>query len=183
MDEPAQPPLPHAAGLRGRDDCEVGRLRLDCALDNGLAFWVSGDQLAQGRGAQHRPDRRTALTARLLLAFPAAADSLPTKFQTYPTGWQLFPPPPRRPAQVGFDLKKYLARPAAAGRARAADTPCRRRAGSPRRSTRPCATACSPAARNGCGPSCVSRRRRPAAATARKRCRSPARWSASTRIR
>ncbi len=32
----------------GRDDCEVGRLRLDCALDKGLAFWVSGDQLLKG---------------------------------------------------------------------------------------------------------------------------------------
>ena len=32
----------------GKDDCEVGRIRLDCALDNGLAFWVSGDQLLKG---------------------------------------------------------------------------------------------------------------------------------------
>jgi aspartate-semialdehyde dehydrogenase len=29
-------------------NCEVGRLRLDCALDNGLCFWVSGDQLLKG---------------------------------------------------------------------------------------------------------------------------------------
>ena len=26
----------------------IGRLRLDCALDNGLCFWVSGDQLLKG---------------------------------------------------------------------------------------------------------------------------------------
>ena len=32
----------------GQDDCEVGRLRLDCALENGLAFWVAGDQLLKG---------------------------------------------------------------------------------------------------------------------------------------
>ena len=39
-------PMPlHSAG---RDDCAVGRLRRDCALDNGLAFWVSGDQLLRG---------------------------------------------------------------------------------------------------------------------------------------
>jgi aspartate-semialdehyde dehydrogenase len=25
-----------------------GRLRKDCALDNGLCFWVSGDQLLKG---------------------------------------------------------------------------------------------------------------------------------------
>ena len=33
---------------RADHNCEVGRLRLDCALDNGLAFWVSGDQLLKG---------------------------------------------------------------------------------------------------------------------------------------
>ena len=32
----------------GRDNCAVGRLRKDCALDNGLAFWVVGDQLLKG---------------------------------------------------------------------------------------------------------------------------------------
>jgi len=34
--------------VAGKDDCEVGRLRLDCAMDNGLAFWVCGDQLLKG---------------------------------------------------------------------------------------------------------------------------------------
>lgn len=29
-------------------NCHVGRLRLDCALDNGLCFWVAGDQLLKG---------------------------------------------------------------------------------------------------------------------------------------
>jgi len=29
-------------------NCQVGRLRRDCALDNGLCFWVSGDQLLKG---------------------------------------------------------------------------------------------------------------------------------------
>jgi aspartate-semialdehyde dehydrogenase len=39
-------PLPlHCAT---RDNCQVGRLRYDCALDNGLAFWVAGDQLLKG---------------------------------------------------------------------------------------------------------------------------------------
>jgi len=32
----------------GKDDCFVGRMRLDCALENGLAFWVCGDQLLKG---------------------------------------------------------------------------------------------------------------------------------------
>jgi len=34
--------------LAEQDDCAVGRIRQDCALDNGLAFWVSGDQLLKG---------------------------------------------------------------------------------------------------------------------------------------
>jgi len=32
----------------GQDDCFVGRMRLDCALENGLAFWICGDQLLKG---------------------------------------------------------------------------------------------------------------------------------------
>ncbi len=39
-------PLPLNAS--GKDHCEVGRLRLDCALENGLCFWVAGDQLLKG---------------------------------------------------------------------------------------------------------------------------------------
>jgi len=34
--------------VAGQDDCFVGRMRLDCALENGLAFWVCGDQLLKG---------------------------------------------------------------------------------------------------------------------------------------
>jgi aspartate-semialdehyde dehydrogenase len=41
-----QYPLPLYAAEK--DNCEVGRLRLDCAIENGLAFWVSGDQLLKG---------------------------------------------------------------------------------------------------------------------------------------
>jgi aspartate-semialdehyde dehydrogenase len=29
-------------------NCAVGRIRKDCAMDNGLCFWVSGDQLLRG---------------------------------------------------------------------------------------------------------------------------------------
>jgi aspartate-semialdehyde dehydrogenase len=29
-------------------NCAVGRIRLDCAMENGLCFWVSGDQLLKG---------------------------------------------------------------------------------------------------------------------------------------
>jgi aspartate-semialdehyde dehydrogenase len=48
VDDPAKNEYPLPLNCAGRDDCQVGRLRLDCALDNGLAFWVSGDQLLKG---------------------------------------------------------------------------------------------------------------------------------------
>ena len=48
VDDPARHRYPMPLDAAGRDDCEVGRLRLDCALENGLAFWVSGDQLLKG---------------------------------------------------------------------------------------------------------------------------------------
>lgn len=47
-DDPANNGYPLPLYVAGQDDCEVGRIRLDCALDNGLAFWVVGDQLLKG---------------------------------------------------------------------------------------------------------------------------------------
>ncbi|MBA2744250.1 MAG: aspartate-semialdehyde dehydrogenase, partial [Chthoniobacterales bacterium] len=48
VDEPAHNRYPMPITAAGRDNCQVGRLRLDCAFENGLAFWVSGDQLLKG---------------------------------------------------------------------------------------------------------------------------------------
>jgi len=48
VDDPANNVYPLPLYVAGQDDCQVGRLRLDCALDNGLAFWVVGDQLLKG---------------------------------------------------------------------------------------------------------------------------------------
>lgn len=48
VDEPADNRFPLPLAVAGKDDCEVGRLRLDCAMDNGLCFWVCGDQLLKG---------------------------------------------------------------------------------------------------------------------------------------
>ena len=39
-------PLP--LELAGQDNCQVGRIRRDCAMENGLSFWVVGDQLLKG---------------------------------------------------------------------------------------------------------------------------------------
>ncbi len=48
VDDPANKRYPMPLDTSGQDNCTVGRLRIDCALDNGLAFWVSGDQLLKG---------------------------------------------------------------------------------------------------------------------------------------
>jgi len=48
IDNPARCEYPQPLYQAGRYNCAVGRLRKDCALDNGLCFWVSGDQLLKG---------------------------------------------------------------------------------------------------------------------------------------
>jgi len=48
VDEPQKNRYPMPLNVAGQDNCEVGRVRIDCALENGLAFWVSGDQLLKG---------------------------------------------------------------------------------------------------------------------------------------
>jgi len=48
VDEPHSNRYPMPLNVAGKDNCQVGRLRLDCALENGLSFWVSGDQLLKG---------------------------------------------------------------------------------------------------------------------------------------
>jgi aspartate-semialdehyde dehydrogenase len=48
VDAPAKAEYPLPLYAAERDNCQIGRLRLDCALDNGLAFWVVGDQLLKG---------------------------------------------------------------------------------------------------------------------------------------
>ena len=48
IDDPASKKYPVPLDIAGKDNCAVGRVRKDCALDNGLAFWVVGDQLLKG---------------------------------------------------------------------------------------------------------------------------------------
>lgn len=48
VDEPRANKYPMPLNVAGKDNCQVGRVRRDCAFDNGLAFWVSGDQLLKG---------------------------------------------------------------------------------------------------------------------------------------
>jgi aspartate-semialdehyde dehydrogenase len=48
VDDPENKKYPMPLFTSEKDNCEVGRLRKDCAMDNGLCFWVSGDQLLRG---------------------------------------------------------------------------------------------------------------------------------------
>jgi aspartate-semialdehyde dehydrogenase len=48
VDDPDSNLYPTPLQVAGRNNCQVGRIRADSALDNGLAFWVCGDQLLKG---------------------------------------------------------------------------------------------------------------------------------------
>src|ERR1700733_4520444 len=48
VDDPENKKYPMPLFTSEKYNCEVGRIRKDVALDNGLAFWVSGDQLLKG---------------------------------------------------------------------------------------------------------------------------------------
>jgi aspartate-semialdehyde dehydrogenase len=48
VDEPENKTYPLPLYQAEQYNCAVGRLRTDCALENGLCFWVSGDQLLKG---------------------------------------------------------------------------------------------------------------------------------------
>ena len=48
IDDPSKAQYPLPLNTAEKDNCAVGRIRMDVALDNGLCFWVSGDQLLKG---------------------------------------------------------------------------------------------------------------------------------------
>lgn len=48
VDTPEKCEYPLPLYVAEKDNCQVGRLRMDCAMENGLCFWVSGDQLLKG---------------------------------------------------------------------------------------------------------------------------------------
>src|SRR6201984_804354 len=54
VDEPARNRYPMPLQVAGKDNCEVGRVRRDCAFENGLACWVAGDQLYKGAAMNAR---------------------------------------------------------------------------------------------------------------------------------
>ena len=48
VDEPAEGKYPTPLDFAEKVKCGVGRIRIDTALDNGLSFWVTGDNLWKG---------------------------------------------------------------------------------------------------------------------------------------
>jgi aspartate-semialdehyde dehydrogenase len=48
VDNPEKKEYPLPLYAAEKYNCQVGRLRMDCAMDNGLCFWVAGDQLLKG---------------------------------------------------------------------------------------------------------------------------------------
>jgi aspartate-semialdehyde dehydrogenase len=48
VDDPSSRRYPMPLLVAGKNNCQVGRIRADSALDNGLALWVCGDQLLKG---------------------------------------------------------------------------------------------------------------------------------------
>jgi len=48
LDDPSQNSYPTPLHCSELENCQVGRIRIDQVLENGLAFWVVGDQLWKG---------------------------------------------------------------------------------------------------------------------------------------
>lgn len=71
VDEPAKHAYPTPLDFSRQAKCGVGRIRLDTALDNGLALWVSGDNL--WKGAALNALQNAELMAREGLLKPKAA--------------------------------------------------------------------------------------------------------------
>ncbi|MEY3547293.1 MAG: hypothetical protein RLZZ313_1655, partial [Verrucomicrobiota bacterium] len=48
VDNPSASQYPMPLHTSEKDNCAVGRIRMDCALENGLSLWICGDQLLKG---------------------------------------------------------------------------------------------------------------------------------------
>ena len=48
VDDPGSSLYPMPIDAAGKDECLVGRIREDYTVENGLSFWVVGDQLRKG---------------------------------------------------------------------------------------------------------------------------------------
>jgi aspartate-semialdehyde dehydrogenase len=71
VDDPAKAQYPTPLGFSNKVKCGVGRIRIDTALANGLALWVSGDNL--WKGAALNAVQNAELMVREGLVTPKAA--------------------------------------------------------------------------------------------------------------
>ena len=58
MDNPEKKEYPMPLFLAGKDPVYVGRIRKDLANENGLTFWIVGDQIKKGSGIERCSDCR-----------------------------------------------------------------------------------------------------------------------------
>ncbi|RME69013.1 MAG: aspartate-semialdehyde dehydrogenase [Verrucomicrobia bacterium] len=72
VDDPANNRYPLPLEFAEREKCGVGRFRKDSALDNGLAFWVVGDQLWRGAALNAVEIAEAVVADGLLLSQPAS---------------------------------------------------------------------------------------------------------------
>jgi aspartate-semialdehyde dehydrogenase len=77
VDDPSKLAYPTPLDFSRREKCGVGRIRIDTALDNGLALWVSGDNLWKGAALNALQNAELMVREGLLKRkSPAAAPSL-----------------------------------------------------------------------------------------------------------
>ena len=72
VDEPAQTKYPTPLDFAQKVKCGVGRIRVDTALDNGLSFWVTGDNLWKGAALNAIQNAELMIRAGLLRPKSAA---------------------------------------------------------------------------------------------------------------
>jgi aspartate-semialdehyde dehydrogenase len=73
VDEPARSAYPTPLDYSRKVKCGVGRIRIDTALDNGLALWVSGDNLWKGAALNAIQNAELMVREGWLKPKPAAA--------------------------------------------------------------------------------------------------------------
>jgi aspartate-semialdehyde dehydrogenase len=73
VDDPATKAYPTPLDFSRKVKCGVGRIRIDTALDNGLALWVSGDNLWKGAALNAIQNAELMVREGLFKAKPALA--------------------------------------------------------------------------------------------------------------
>lgn len=72
VDDPSSKKYPTPLDFAGKVKCGVGRIRVDTAWDNGLSFWVSGDNLWKGAALNAVQNAELMIREGILKAKPAA---------------------------------------------------------------------------------------------------------------